>query len=144
MRAAALAAREPGSRTRSLPHAPLPAVFDRLAPKLDAAKVEHRINVLRCSQAARSVGDVIVANSARISAFPRYGYCRCCLHALNACAIHAASPEASMVVMAMKQKNALVEALMGSCCSHVVHRCPVPVVVVRNLPAPPTAAPESS
>jgi hypothetical protein len=41
-------------------------VFDRLAPKLDAAKVEHRINVLRCSQAARSVGDVIVANSARI------------------------------------------------------------------------------
>ena len=25
------------------------------------------------------------------SAFPRYGYCGCCLHALNACAIHSAS-----------------------------------------------------
>jgi len=70
VRAAALAARKPGCCAhwvlRSLAHAGLPAVFDRLAPKLDAAKVEHRINVLRCSQAARSVGDVIVANSARI------------------------------------------------------------------------------
>jgi len=26
-----------------------------------------------------------------ICAFPRYGYCGCCLHALNACAIHSAS-----------------------------------------------------
>jgi hypothetical protein len=41
-------------------------VFDRLAPKLVAAGVEHRINVLRCSQAARSVGDVIVTNASRI------------------------------------------------------------------------------
>ena len=84
-------------------------VFDRLAPKLAAANVEHRINVLRCSQAARSVGDVIVTNASRI--------------------------RAKMVVMAMKNKSALAEAIMGSCCSHVVHRCPVPVVVVRNLPS---------
>ena len=85
------------------------AVFDRLAPKLAAANVEHRINVLRCSQAARSVGDVVVTNATRI--------------------------KAAMVVMAMNPKSALKEVLMGSCCSHVVHRCPVPVVVVRNLPA---------
>ena len=43
-------------------------VFDRLAPKLAAANVEHRINVLRCSQAARSVGDVVVTNATRIKA----------------------------------------------------------------------------
>jgi hypothetical protein len=49
-------------------------VFDRLAPKLAAANVEHRINVLRCSQAARSVGDVVVTNATRISACPRNGY----------------------------------------------------------------------
>jgi hypothetical protein len=26
-----------------------------------------------------------------VGAFPRYGYCGCCMHALNACAIHSAS-----------------------------------------------------
>ena len=31
------------------------------------------------------------------SAFPRYGYCGCCLHALNACAIHSASRSADDV-----------------------------------------------
>jgi nucleotide-binding universal stress UspA family protein len=39
------------------------------------------------------------------------------------------------LLQAMKNKSALAEVLMGSCCSHVVHRCPVPVVVVRNLPS---------
>ena len=109
-------------------HCFLPAVFDRLAPKLDAAKVEHRINVLRCSQAARSVGDV--------SACPASANWQPALRlrVLPAVVANSARIRASMVVMAMKQKSALVEALMGSCCSHVVHRCPVPVVVVRNLP----------
>ena len=58
------------------------------------------------------------------------------LRVLPAVVANSARIGAKMVVMAMKQKSALVEALMGSCCSHVVHRCPVPVVVVRNLPAP--------
>jgi len=30
-------------------------------------------------------------------AFPRYGYCGCCLHALNACAIHSASHRGGVV-----------------------------------------------
>ena len=47
-------------------------VFDRVAPKLAALNIDHRINVLRCSQAARSVGDVIVASAARIKAMVEY------------------------------------------------------------------------
>lgn len=84
----------------------LPAVFDRLAPMLAAANVEHRVNVLRCSQAARSVAEVICTSAARV--------------------------KAAMVVMSMTTKSPLAEVLMGSCCSNVVHRCDVPVVVVRN------------
>jgi len=81
-------------------------VFDRLEPCLKAAGVEHRINVLRCSQAARTVGDVIVTNAARI--------------------------KADLVLMSMKPKNPLKEMVMGSCASHVLHRAPCPVLVVRG------------
>ena len=84
-------------------------VFDRVAPKLAALNIDHRINVLRCSQAARSVGDVIVASAARI--------------------------KATMVVMAMGgDKGRLKEALLGSSCNHVMHRSSVPVIVVRPPP----------
>ncbi len=95
-------------------------MFDRLLPRLQAAGVEHRLNVLRCSVAARTVGDVIVQNVARI--------------------------KASMVVMAMRDKNRFAEALLGSCCNHVLHRSPVPVVVVRGAvpPAAPAAEPEAA
>jgi hypothetical protein len=85
-------------------------IFDRFEPKLKAAGVEHRINVLRCSQAARTVGDVIVTNASRI--------------------------RASLVLLAMKPKNLLKELVMGSCANHVVHRSPCPVLVVRGTGAP--------
>lgn len=39
---------------------PRPAVFERFAPKLASASIDHRVGVLRCSTGARSVGDVIV------------------------------------------------------------------------------------
>jgi nucleotide-binding universal stress UspA family protein len=84
-------------------------VFERFAPKLAAANIDHRINVLRCSQAARTVGDVIASNASRI--------------------------KASMIVMSMRDKSRLAEALLGSCCNHVMHRSPVPVVVVRGSAA---------
>ena len=82
------------------------SVFDRVAPKLAAAGVDHRINVLRCSQASRTVGDVIVTNAARI--------------------------KAALIVMSMSNKNPVVEVLMGSCSNHVIHRSPVPVLVHRG------------
>jgi nucleotide-binding universal stress UspA family protein len=89
-------------------------VFERFAPKLAAANIEHRINVLRCSQAARTVGDVITSNAARI--------------------------KASMVIMSMRDKSRLAEALLGSCCNHVMHKSPVPVIVVRGSATAVTAA----
>jgi Universal stress protein family len=84
-------------------------VFDRFEPRLVAAHVEHRINVLRCSQAARTVGEVIITNAARI--------------------------KAGIILMAIKPKNPLKEMVMGSCASYVLHRAPCPVMVVRGTPA---------
>jgi nucleotide-binding universal stress UspA family protein len=84
-------------------------VFDRFAPKLAAANVDHRINVLRCSQAARTVGDVIVANAVRV--------------------------KAAMILMAHKDKSRIAEALLGSCSNFVMHRSPVPVIVMRSAAA---------
>ncbi len=93
-------------------------VFDRFEPRLAKASIEHRINVLRCSQGARTVGDVIVANAARI--------------------------KASLVVMGMKPKNAVKEMLMGSAANHVCHRSPCPVLVVRGVAAPLPPAPAAA
>ena len=90
-----------------LTHAPRAAVFERFEPRLAKAGIEHRINVLRCSQAARSVGDVVVANAQRI--------------------------KASLVVVGMGPKSAVKEALLGSVANRVTHRCSCPVLVVRGL-----------
>ena len=42
-----------------------------------------------------------------LSAFPRYGYCGYCLHALNACAIHSASRRESAGELFRRLKKAV-------------------------------------
>ena len=84
-------------------------MFERFAPVLAEKNIDHRINVLRCSQNARTVGDVIVQNAGRI--------------------------KAAVVVMAKGEKSKLKEALLGSSTNHVVGRSPVPVLVVRSAKA---------
>ncbi len=82
------------------------SVFERFLPVLVEKGIEHRLNVLRCSQSARTVGDVIVQNAGRI--------------------------KAALVVMAKGEKSRLAAALLGSSCSHVMSRSPVPVLIVRS------------
>ena len=60
-----------------------------------AVKTEYKASQLRCMDhlEVAALGEPLPEDGyeSHDGAFPRYGYCGCCLHALNACAIHSAS-----------------------------------------------------
>jgi hypothetical protein len=65
---------------------------------------------------------VLAAIIATDSAFPRYGYCGCCLHALNACAIHSASRSERAQRAAEPSDCACGRRRVGRCGSWTSHR----------------------
>ena len=79
--------------------------FERFAPKLAAAGVDHRIDVLRCGRNASTIGDVIVANAEIM--------------------------DATLIVIAHSEKTVVEKLLRGSAVGVVTNNAPFPVLVVR-------------
>ena len=107
--------------------------FERIAKSLKEKGVDHRVDVLRCSNDSRTVGEVIVTSAARVQAaasafapavkrelrFSRSLFYSQLTHALA-------------VVMGCSKKSLIAELIKGSSTNIVTHNSSCPVIIFRK------------
>ena len=76
--------------------------------------------------------------TAVLRAFPRYGYCGCCLHALNACANHSASRSGHQLISLWTLAPCSFELIgfIGVCCGHQLASFWITTLTPRPCPRP--------